>query len=372
MLRKDTLLLTPGPTPVPARIAARIAEPVSHHRGEEFRSLWSRVNHNLSRLIGTASPVFTLASSGTGALEASVVNVFSKGETILSFSAGKWGERYGEIAAAHGLNMIAIKKPYGRVILAEDVAAGLAAHPNARGVLLTHCETSTGALNPIEEIGKAMHGTDALLLVDAVSGLACDPFRMDAWGVDVTVSASQKGLMLPPGLGFVALGPKALLRAESANLPNFYFDLKKALEAHHRQDSAFTPAVTLVKGLDEALRMILDEEELENVWARHARIAARVREELSGLGLAFLPSRAASGLTSIVMPEEVRSGDLLKIMKAESRVVMADGQGSLQGRLIRFAHMGDSAREDCAARGLEALTASFRALRQALETANIN
>ncbi len=357
-MKSKTLLLTPGPTEVPFEVLERIGEGLVHHRSPEFRAVWGRVNGLLGQVFMTESPVLTLASSGTGALEAAIVNLFSPQDKVLVFSAGKWGERFGDVAAALGLETVRIETPYGEPVDPAAVRKGLAEHPSARGVLLALCETSTGVRHPVREIAAITRNSEALLLVDAVSGLGCEPFRMDEWGVDAAIAASQKGLMVPPGLGFVALGPRARAAMAQSRLPKFYFDLSKALREHARNDSPFTPAVSLILALDTALAMIC-EEGIENVWSRHARTADFARRSLELWGLEIFPKSAPSdALTAFRSPAGSQSGDILERMMRLG-VKMADGQGELKGRIIRFAHMGYTARWECAARGLDALGAAL-------------
>ncbi len=353
MKHRETLLLTPGPSPVPPRVLERLAEPLIHHRTPEFRAMWRRVNEGLGRAFRTGSPVLTFASSGTGALEATITNLLGEGDEVLSFSSGKWGERYEAIAAAYGLKLVSFKYAYGESVRAADVREALERHPAAKAVLTTHCETSTGALQPIRQIAAETRRSGALLFVDAISGLGCDPLEMDAWGIDAVVGGSQKGLMLPPGLGFAALGKRALAIAESKRPRNFYFNFNLALEALKRDDSAFTPASNLVAALDESLAMIL-EEGLENVWERHAAAAAYVRRTLSEAGFATLAKAPSNALTAAVIPAPLSASAMLEHLVSRHGIVMAAGQGSLEGAIVRFAHMGHGARLETAERGLEA------------------
>ena len=349
----EFLLLTPGPTTVPPRILEKLSLPLIHHRTKEYQAILERVSANLQKVFLTKHPVMTFASSGTGAMEASITNCLSKGDTVLSFSAGKWGERYRDIAKAYGLDVKSFEKPYGTAVSAEEVKEGIQKHPGAKAILITLCETSTAVLHPVEAIAKLTKDKDILLMVDAISGLACDPLKMDEWGVDVVVCGSQKGLMLPPGLSFVALNDKAQGRLASSSLPKYYFNFTDTLKMLKKNDTPFTPAVSLVRGLDEVLQMIL-EEGIDPVWKRQAEIADYVRQKGSGLGLELFAKAPSNALTAFVMPKEVVSGDLIRIMRETHRVVMADGQGELQGKLVRFAHMGACWMKE-AERGYEAL-----------------
>ncbi len=350
---KDFLLLTPGPTTVPPRIREKLSLPLIHHRTKEYQAILERVNANLQKVFLTKHPVMTFASSGTGAMEASITNCLSKGDTVLSFSAGKWGERYRDIAKTYGLDVKSFEKTYGTAVSAEEVKEGIRKTPGAKAILITLCETSTAVLHPIQAIAKITADKDILLMVDAISGLACDVLKTDEWGVDVVVCGSQKGLMLPPGLSFVALNDKAQKHLAGSNLPKYYFNFADTLKMLKKNDTPFTPAVSLVRGLEEALEMIL-QEGIENVWKRHAEIAQYVRQKGSALGLELFTNVPSNALTAFVMPKDLVSGDLIRTMRETHQVVMADGQGELKGKIVRFAHMGACGMKE-AERGYEAL-----------------
>jgi aspartate aminotransferase-like enzyme len=348
----DFLLLTPGPTSVPKRVLEKTALPMIHHRTKDFQQVLERTNANLQKIFYTRHPVMTFASSGTGAMEATITNLLSPGDTVISFSAGKWGERYRDIARAYGMNVDSHEIPYGEAVEARQVEEALKKHPNAKAVLVTLCETSTAVLHPVADIARATQKSGALLMVDAISGLMCDPLKMDDWGVDVVVSGSQKGLMLPPGLAFVAVNDRAVQAISSTKTAHYYFNFADTLKALKKNDTPFTPAVSLIRGLDEALAMLL-EEGVENVWKRHADVAAFVRQNVTSSGLKLFAKTPSNGLTAIVMPEGINSKDVIKIMRDSHRVIMADGQGELQGKIVRFAHMGASCTQADARRGFD-------------------
>ena len=350
---KEHLLLTPGPTNVPKQILEATALPMIHHRTKEFQAILERVFADLQKLFCTKHPVMLFAASGTGAMEGSITNLFSKGDTILAFSAGKWGERYRDIAKAYGLDVKSIEKPSSEAFSAQDVEQALKGNPQAKGVLMTLCETSTAVTHPVKEIAQVTQKSGALLLVDAISGLVCDPIKMDEWGVDVVVCGSQKGMMLPPGLAFVAASERAQNAITKSTLPKYYFNFADTIKAIKKSDTAFTPAVSLIRGLDVALKMLLNEG-MENVWKRHSDVAAWVRKEISGMGLKLFSKAPSNGLTAIVMPEGIVSGNVIKIMRDEHSVIMADGQGELQGKIIRFAHMGYACTMNDAKTGMNA------------------
>lgn len=350
----DQLLLTPGPTAVPQKVLDTLDIPMIHHRTKQFQAILERVNENLKKAFMTKHPVLTLSSSGTGAMEAAIINLFSPGDKVIGCHSGKFGERFSDIAKAFGLNVVEITKEYGETVTAEEVQAALKANPDAKGVLTTLLETSTAVLHPIKEIAQVVSKTDAVLLVDAVSGLICDPLPMDEWGVDVVVSGSQKGLMLPPGLAFVALNEKAQKLIESSKTPKYYLCLKSALKAFAKNDTPFTPAVSLIRGLDAALDLILSEG-LENVWERHAASASWVRSQVTGLGLSLFSKSPSNAVTAISMPEGIKSEDLIRYMRDEKSVIMANGQGHIKGKIVRFAHMGETARPAAYEKGFNVL-----------------
>ena len=352
---KEFLLLTPGPTSVPERVREATALPMIHHRTKDYQAILERVNANLSKAFFTRHPVMTFASSGTGAMEASVTNLLSQGDTVISYSAGKWGERYRDIARAYGLNVISREKTYGEAVTPAEVSEALKAAPAAKAVLVTLCETSTAVMHPVRSIAAVTRNSGALLLVDAISGLACDELRMDEWGVDAIVCGSQKGLMLPPGLSFVALNERAQAAIAASRLPKYYFNFAATLKVQAKNDTPFTPAVSLVRGLDEALAMLL-EEGMEDVWKRHREVAAWVRARVQEMGLALFAQAPSSGLTAIQMPAGIESGAVIKHMRDAHRVIMADGQGELKGRIVRFAHMGAACTMKDAKTGLSAFT----------------
>jgi aspartate aminotransferase-like enzyme len=362
---KDFLLLTPGPTKVPARVLEKAALPMIHHRTKEFQAILERTNANLSKVFATKHPVLTFAASGTGAMEGSITNLFSKGDVILSFSAGKWGERYRDIAKAYGLEVKSFEKAYGEAFTPAEVEAGLKANPNAKGVLVTLCETSTAVVHPIEAIAKVTRASKAILMVDAISGLACDALKMDEWGVDVVVCGSQKGLMLPPGLAFAAMNERAQAMMATSNLPKYYFHFGETLKALKKNDTPFTSAVSLIRALDEALIMIL-EEGLDAGWKRHARIADHVRKSFKALGLEIFAKAPSNAVTAFYMPNGIPSKDLINYVRDNHQVVLADGQGELQGKIVRFSHMGATANDEDAKRGLEAVSDALKKLKVAV------
>ncbi len=350
---RQEVLLTPGPTPVPPEVLARFAEPIFHHRTERFQKIFASVSERLKPVFRTQCPVYVLTGSGTLAMEAAVTNFFSPDDTVLTVSAGKFGERWTELANAFGLKAVELKAPYGEVVAAAAVEEALKANPQIRGVFSTLCETSTGVVFDIAGIAKATRGRDVLLVVDAISGLAADRLETDAWGVDVVVSGSQKGLMIPPGLAFISVNEKAKRFMERARLPRYYVDLRFYERAAKDNDTPFTPALTLIVGLDEALKRI-EKVGLEALLSDQELHAGAVRRAAKALGLELFAKHPSCGVTALTVPPQVDGSKLVKIMAERHGVRAAGGQGEMKGKLVRIAHMGFIQRHDLE-QGLEAL-----------------
>jgi aspartate aminotransferase-like enzyme len=338
-MRKN-YLLTPGPTPIPPSVAQAQARPIIHHRTPQFQAVLKEVEEGLKFVFQTANDVFILTSSGTGAMEASVVNLLSAGDTALVVEGGKFGERWTELCKAYGITAEVIKVPWGQAVDAREVASKLAAHPAIKAVFVTLCETSTGVTNDIKALGEVVAKTTAVLVVDAISGLGAIDIQVDAWNVDVCVSGSQKGLMLPPGLGFVSVSAKAMKLIEASKSPRYYFDLRKAKKALDKTDTAFTPAITLVIALNEALLM-MKADGMATVFARHRKMADATRAAMKALGLTlFAPTAASDVVTSVNVPSGVDGEKLVKVMRDTYGVTIAGGQDELKGKVFRIAHMG--------------------------------
>ena len=235
-------LFTPGPTPIPETVMLKMAEPIIHHRNPEFNEILTRVNQNLRYLFQTEQPVLTLTCSGTGGVESTFVSLFSPGDKIISSNGGKFGERWVKLPKAFGLNVVEIKVEWGKAPTEEQILSALKANPDAKAVYLVHSETSTGAATDVKSLSKLIHdNSNALVCVDGITAVGAHELRFDEWGIDVCVTGSQKGLMIPPGLAFVALSKRAIEAIETAKLPRFYFDLKKALKSYADNDTPWTP-----------------------------------------------------------------------------------------------------------------------------------
>lgn len=333
-------LLAPGPTPIPERVQEAMARPIIYHRGPEIAALLRAVIEGLRPVFPTAGgDILLFAASGTGAMEAAVVNLMRRGERALVVRAGKFGERWGDLCAAFGVEVTLLDLPWGTSADPAQVADRLKTDPSIRAVFATQSETSTGALHDIEGIGKAMRGSSTLLVVDAVSSLGAHAIPMEAWGVDCVVTASQKGLMTPPGVGIVTLGPRAWEAVERSDLPKHYWSFKAARAALERGGTPATPATTLLMGLREALAMI-HEEGVENVWRRHARHASAFRAAVEALGLKVFAEHPSNALTGALLPEGVDAKNMAERMKSRYGIVVGEGLDRLAGRLIRLSNLG--------------------------------
>ena len=336
-------LFTPGPVPVPDRVRLAMAAPILHHRQADFLPLFETCRTGLQRIFQTQQPVLVLASSGTGAMEAAVSNFLSPDDHALVVRGGKFGERWAEICEAFGVRTTCIDVEWGQPVDPADVERALAASPDIRAVYLQASETSTASCHPVREVAQVVRraGGDRLIAVDAITAIGVYDLPMDAWDLDVVVSGSQKAFMLPPGLAFLGLSERARRFSERATNPRYYFDLAKELKNQPEDQTAYTPAVTLLVGLAEALRIILDEEGLEATWARTQLLARATREAMGALGLKLLaPTAPSPACTAVYVPEGIEGPALRKLLRDELGVNVADGQGKLKGKIFRIAHLG--------------------------------
>jgi aspartate aminotransferase-like enzyme len=333
-------LLTPGPTPVPEETLLELAQPVFFHRSAEFRAILAEVVEDLKYVFQTKNSVVVLTASGTGGMEAAVANCCLSGSKAIGLVSGRWGERWKNICKAFGVEFINVAVPYGQSVPPSALEKALADHPDAVAVFATLSETSTGARNDIAAFGRLVANTSALFIVDSISGLGVMECRTDDWKIDINVTGSQKALMLPPGLAYVAVSDKAWARIEK-NGParNFYFDLRKYRDKLAENDTPFTPAHTLIKAQRASLER-LRAEGIENVWARHARMAAAARAGAKAMGLELFAEQPADGLTVIKVPPGVDGNRVLSTMEKKYGVKLANGQDTLKGKIWRLAHMG--------------------------------
>jgi len=336
---KKKYLLTPGPTPLPPEVMSALARPIIHHRTSEYSALFAEVNKGLKSLFQTAEDVFTFVSSGTGAMEASVVNLLSAGDKVIVVEGGKFGERWLELCKTFGMKAIEVHVEWGKAVEPSEIEKLLKENPDTKAVFVTLCETSTGVKTDIKAIAAITAKTNAVIVVDAVSGLGAMELKTDEWGVDVVVSGSQKGMMLPPGLGFISLSKKAQKMLETSKLPKYYLNLKTYKKALDKSDTPYTPAIGLTVALKEALK-IIETEGLENVLKRHAVMAEATRQAVKALGLEIFASSPADAVTSVKLPDGMDGSKLYKTMKDELGVQAAGGQGDLKGKILRIAHLG--------------------------------
>jgi len=333
-------LLTPGPTPLlPAAVRAMSA-PDMHHRTKDFIDVSVKVIKDLQYLYGSDNQVALFASSGSGAMEASVSNLFSPGEKVIICQAGKFGERWTKLAKAFGLEAIVIEEPYGSVVEPEQVEKALQENPDVKGVFVQASETSTGVAHDIEAMGKIVAKTDALFIIDAITGLGTMPLDIDGWGLDVVIGGSQKAVMIPPGLAFASVSAKAWEKEKIAKNRYFYFSLKAHAEGGLDGNSPFTPATSLMLGLGASLEYIR-EVGRENLIANAQLLAKASRAAAGALGLElFARKNPASSVTAIRSPEGIDSGKIVKGFRDDFGAIIANGQGTMKGQIFRIAHLG--------------------------------
>jgi len=338
-MRKN-YLLTPGPTPLPPEVRAAMARPIIHHRTPQFQAILKEATEGLKYVFQTKNDVFILSSSGTGAMEAAVINLLSCGDTALVIQGGKFGERWTELCKAYGISVEVIDVKWGKAVDPIDIEKKLKANPKIKAVFTTQCETSTGVANDIAAIGRVIKNTDAVLVVDAISSLGAIDLKTDEWACDIVVSGSQKGLMLPPGLGFISVSHKALKLIENSKSPRYYFDLRRAKSALDKNDTPFTSSITLITALNEALRMIR-QDGLDVVFDRHKKMAEATRGAVKALGLElFAPEDGSDVVTAVKVPAGLDGEKLVKTMRDTYGVTIAGGQEELKGKIFRIAHMG--------------------------------
>ena len=340
MYIKKQRLLTPGPTPLyPPALHAMMASDI-HHRTEEFRKAYRSCLADLKEVMGTANDVLMFASSGTGAMDASVSNLFSKGDKVIVCVAGKFGERWAEIAKAYGLDAHVLTVPYGQVVSPAQVEAALALAPDTKGVFVQASETSTGAAHDVRAMAAAVSKTGAIFVVDAITGLGTMPLDIDGWGLDVVIGGSQKAFMIPPGLAFLSVSPKAWKFAETATLPHFYFNLKKEKKSGDAGESSWTPSTALILALAEALRYV-KQIGMAHLIENAQMLAAATRAAAGKLGLElFSAGSPGSSVTAVRAPAGMDSGVIVKEFKTRFGAVIANGQGSMKGQIFRIAHLG--------------------------------
>ncbi|MBV8827659.1 MAG: alanine--glyoxylate aminotransferase family protein [Acidobacteriaceae bacterium] len=339
MYIKKQRLLTPGPTPLlPAALHAMMGSDI-HHRTEDFRKLYKQVLLDLGEVLGTSNDVLVLVASGTGGLEASVQNFFSPGDEVLVCSAGKFGERWVELTKAYGLKPTVLSASYGEAVQPEAVEQALAKIKNIKGVFVQASETSTGSQHDVEAMGRAVKKTNAIFVVDAITGVGTMPLDIDAWGLDVVIGGSQKSFMIPPGLAFLSISEKAWSLASSSSEPRYYFDLKKEKKNAASGESGWTPNTSLLLAFAEALKYIKTLG-MDKLVANAQLLAKATREAVRELGLELFSSAPGSSVTAVRAPAGVDSGVIVKEFRQRFNAIITNGQGTMKGQIFRLAHLG--------------------------------
>jgi len=356
---KKHYMFTPGPTMVPAEVLMAEAAPMMHHRTPQFSTILREVTDWMKELFGTEQEVFTIAGSGTAAMEAAIANTCSPGEEAICVVGGKFGERWMELCRTYGCRVKTVEVKWGKSPTVEQAHAALTETPDARVLCITHSETSTGALTDVEAIASLTRHSETLLVVDAITSIGIHPVRMDRWGVDVVVSGSQKGCMIAPGLAFIAVSPRTWDVVEQCSSPRYYLDLKAMRKNLQKTTTPFTPPVSLIRALHKALEMIR-EEGLENVYARHALLAEATQAAMKAIGLSLAAENPVNGVTAVHAPEGVDTDKMTKKMRDEYGVTIAGGQGDWKGKIFRIGHMGYVSAEDL----LVAIATVERALKE--------
>lgn len=339
MYIKKQRLLTPGPTPLlPSALHAMMGSDI-HHRTEDFRNLYKQVLSDLKSVLNTANDVLVLVASGSGGMEAATQNFFSPGDEVLVCSAGKFGERWAEMTKAWSLKVNVLTSPYGDAVGPQAVEKALAENKNIKGVFVQASETSTGTQHDVKSMGLAVKKTDALFVVDAITGIGTMPLDIDGWSLDIVIGGSQKAFMIPPGLAFVSISPKAWAAGDSAKGSRYYFDLKKERKNAASGESAWTPNTALLLAFAEALKYIKSigmDKLVEN-----AQLLARAtREAVQALGLKLFSSAPGSSVTAIRPPAGMDSGVIVKEFRSRFNAIITNGQGSMKGQIFRLAHLG--------------------------------
>jgi aspartate aminotransferase-like enzyme len=333
-------LQTPGPTPVPEETLLELAKPVPYHRTPEFRQLFAEVIDDMRYVYQTSGSVLVLTASGTGGMEAALSNCVAAGQKAIVLACGRFSERWKNLCKAFGIESVVVSVPWGQTVAPAQLEKALADHPDAAAVFATFSETSTGVRNDIKAYGEIVAKTPAVLIVDTISGLGVMECRTEAWHIDVNITGSQKALMMPPGLAYVSVSDKAWKKIEANTSARvFYFDLKKYRDKAKEGDTPYTPAHTLLKAQRVSLKQ-LRAEGIENVWARHAKMAAAARAAAKAMGLELFANPPADGLTVIKAPAGMDGTAALALMEKKYGIKLANGQDAIKGKVWRLAHMG--------------------------------
>ncbi len=337
-----TQLRVPGPTPCPPEVLKAMAWQMVNHRGPEYHEMIAEVTENMKKVFQTKSDLLLLTGSGTGGLEAAVVNTMSPGDKALSVTMGVFGDRWASIAKTFGADVVSLKVEWGKAADPDTVKKAIKDNPALKTVMVTHNETSTGVTNDMRAIAKVVKEAGKLLIVDSISGMGSLPLPVDELGIDVAVSSSQKGWMVPPSMAMVSVSPEAWKAREAAKMPNFYWDFVRAKKIYdEKKENPWTPAISVVYAFKVALQMML-KEGIENIFARHERIGKMTRDGIKKLGLPLFadPTHASNTVTSVGIPEGMDGKKFRQILREKYKVVLAGGQQTLDGKIFRIGHLG--------------------------------
>ncbi len=336
---KKYYLLSPGPTPVPETVLAKGALPIIHHRTKEFSDLFMEMTEGMKYVFQTKNDVYTLTSSGTGAMETAVTNLLSKGDKAIVVNGGKFGERWAQICNVYGVEVVEIKIEWGEVLSPSKLEEVLKDNPETKAVFTQLSETSTGVVYDVKGFAEVVSKTDAVLVVDGISGLGATPCPMDEWGVNVLLTGSQKSLMIPPGLAFISFDDKAWKLVETSNLPKYYFDMKKAKKSIGKRTTPYTPAVSLVYQQLEALK-IIKEQTIDGIIEHHRILGDATRAAVKAIGLELFAKAPGNILTSVKTPEGIDGKELVNIMQKKYSAYISGAQDPMKGKFFRIAHLG--------------------------------
>lgn len=344
-MSKPSILLTPGPVPVPPEVLEILAQPMEHHRTPNFEQVFTRVRENLKTVFGTKQPVFIHTSTGSGAMESALVNTLNRGDEVLVIVSGKFGERWADMAEVFGLKVHRLNVKWGNAVDPHKVEKLLSENKAVRAVVTQACETSTGVLHPISALGNITSKTEALLIVDGITAVGAVPLPMDELGIDVLIAGSQKAFMLPTGISFIALSARAWERAKTANLPRYYFDLRKEKEANDRGESYYSTAVTHIKALDVVLQWV-QKRGIDFLYKRIGSLAKATREAGKAMGLENFAKSPSSSLTALLLPDGIDGQKLRASIESKYGVTLMGGQDQLKGKILRIGHMGYISNEE--------------------------
>ena len=333
-------LMAPGPSMIPEKVLLEMAKPIIHHRTKAFEAVLEKVRGQLKWIFQTKNEVLLLASVGSGAMEAAIVNCFSAGDKVIAIKSGKFGERWSDQAKAYGLEVLDLDVRWGDAVSVSAVEKLLETHKDVKGVLCQACETSTGVYHPVEELGRLVKKySQVILLIDAITALGITEIKTDLWNLDVVITGSQKAMMLPPGLSMMSFSEKALKHNGSAKLPRYYFDVKESFKAQSKNQTFFTPPISLIQGLKVSLEM-MEEETLPKIFARHKKLALATREGVKAMGLELFSKTPSDSITAVVAPNGIDGEKIVKHLQDKYNFTIIGGQDHLKGKIFRLGHMG--------------------------------